>query len=208
MLEGILNLQSFWTFILLSTMLAIVPGPGVLYVVTRTLSQGRRAGFASIGGIALGNLGNSVASSIGLAAILAASGAAFQAVKLLGAIYLVLLGIKSLRAKEKVSSQEIDSAKQNSVDGFWVALLNPKTALFFAAFLPQFISTNGSPILQSVFLGCIFVVIAMCTDAVYVLTASAVVPSISKKPYCRYLSAITFIGLGIYTAITNPRVSK
>jgi threonine/homoserine/homoserine lactone efflux protein len=133
----IISLPSFAAFIFASVILAITPGPGVLYIVTRTLSQGRKAGLASVGGIALGNLGNAAAASVGLAAVLAASAAAFLAIKLAGAAYLVFLGIKALRARAaaEVSVRLIGvSSVRLFRDGCFVALLNPKTT--FSALAP------------------------------------------------------------------------
>jgi threonine/homoserine/homoserine lactone efflux protein len=163
-------------------------------------------------GIALGDLGNAAAASVGLAAVLSASAAAFLVVKLAGAAYLVFLGLKALRAQSVAAvapSRVRESASRLFRDGFLVALLNPKTALFFAALLPQFIDPGASPLWQSLVLSCIFVSIAVCTDAIYMLTASALAPAIgrrgSSRPYGRYISAATFIGLGVYAALANPR---
>ncbi len=147
MIETLLRSPTFVTFLVASFILAITPGPGVVYIVTRTLAQGRRAGLASVGGIALGNLGNAAAASVGLTALLSMSAMAFVAVKLAGAAYLVFLGIKALRAKPAAvvaSSPGLRLPARLFRDGFLVALLNPKTALFFAALLPQFINP-GDP---------------------------------------------------------------
>jgi threonine/homoserine/homoserine lactone efflux protein len=215
MIATIVSSPTFAAFIFASVILAITPGPGVLYIVTRTLSQGRKAGLASVGGIALGNLGNAAAASVGLAAVLAASAAAFLVIKLAGAAYLVFLGIKVLRARAaaEVSVRPIGvSPVRLFRDGFFVALLNPKTTLFFAALLPQFINPGASPLGQSLVFGCLFVSIAMCTDTMYALTASALAPAMGKRSrwgsYGRYLSAATFIGLGVYAAFGNPRSAK
>jgi threonine/homoserine/homoserine lactone efflux protein len=212
MIATIVSSPRFAAFIFASVVLAIAPGPGVLYIVTRTLSQGRKGGLASVGGIALGNLGNAAAASVGLAAVLAASSAAFLVIKLAGAAYLVFLGIKALRARPSAEAP-VRPIRVSPVrlfrDGFIVALLNPKTTLFFAALLPQFINPVASPLGQSLVFGCLFVSIAMCTDTMYALTASTLAPAMGKRyhwrSYGRYLSAATFIGLGIYAAFGNPR---
>ena len=152
MIGTVVTSPAFLAFLAASLVLAITPGPGVLYIVTRTLSQGRRAGLASVGGIAVGNLGNAAAASIGLAAVLKASATAFVFVKFAGAAYLVFLGIKALRArreKEIVGNGVPVSPALLFRDGFIVALLNPKTALFFAALLPQFIIAGAPPLGQS-----------------------------------------------------------
>ncbi len=206
---------TFAAFLVASLILAVTPGPGVAYIVMQTLGQGRKAGLASVGGIALGNLGNASGASVGLAAVFAASSAAFMVVKLAGAAYLVFLGIKALRTPARVAA----AARKTRVspvrlfrDGFLVALLNPKTALFFAALLPQFINSNASPLDQSLIFGCIFVSIAMCTDTIYVFTASALASTIrgrsGSRPYGRYISGATFIGLAVYAALVSPRAVK
>jgi threonine/homoserine/homoserine lactone efflux protein len=215
MIQALLTSPTFAAFLFASLILAVTPGPGVIYIVTRTLGQGRKAGFASIGGIALGDLGNATAASVGLAALLSASATAFVIVKLAGAAYLIFLGVKSLwaRSAAPVMVNRIrESPARLFRDGFLVALLNPKTALFFAALLPQFIDPGASPLWQSLVLSCVFVAIAICTDTLYMLTASALAPAISRRggsrSYGRYITAATFIGLGVYAALANPRPAK
>ena len=132
-------------FVLASLVLAVTPGPGVLYIVTRTLAQGRAAGLASVAGVALGNLGNALAASLGLAALFALSSLAFAVVKWAGAAYLVWLGVRALRQPPAAAAAAAPAFEPPRLarivrDGFVVALLNPKTALFFAAFLPQFLA--------------------------------------------------------------------
>jgi threonine/homoserine/homoserine lactone efflux protein len=212
MIHTLLASPTFATFLIASLVLAITPGPGVLYIVTRTWGSGRKAGFASMGGIALGDLGNAAAASIGLAAVLSASASAFMIVKLAGASYLVFLGLKALWAKPAAAVTAHTTRLSHARlfrDGFFVALLNPKTALFFAALLPQFIDPGASALWQSLALSCIFVSIAVCTDTIYMLTASALAPTISRRggsrPYGRYITAASFIGLGVYAALANPR---
>lgn len=202
-------------FFFASIVLAVTPGPAVLYIVTRTLAQGRRAGLASIAGVALGNLANAIGAAIGLAALFAISSLAFTIVKYAGAAYLIYLGIKALRApRAEIKSVQFGAADLRRMfrDGFVVALLNPKTAIFFAAFLPQFMHPDASPILQSVLLGSIFVVIAAITDTTYVLAASAVAPALSQlrgaPAVGRYLTASAFIGLGVLAAASGSRGAK
>jgi threonine/homoserine/homoserine lactone efflux protein len=205
---------NFATFIVASLILAITPGPGVVYLLTQTLGHGRKAGLASVGGIALGNLGNASAASAGLAAVLAASSVAFFVVKIAGAAYLIFLGIKTLRTRTVEAAALVSRSAPGRLfrDGLVVALLNPKTALFFAALLPQFISSSAAALGQSLFLGCVFVAIALSTDTIYVLTASAVASSMrrrsERRPYGRYIAAASFIGLGFYAAFASPRSAK
>lgn len=202
-------------FFLASLVLAVTPGPAVIYVVTRTLAQGRRAGLASVTGVALGNLGNAIGASIGLAALFAISSLAFTIIKYAGAAYLIYLGIKALRASEADAVQaQFGAARLKRIfrDGFVVALLNPKTTIFFAAFLPQFMDPAGPAMLQSVSLGATFVVIAAITDSVYVFGASAIAPLFNRmrtaRSFGRYVTASAFIGLGVFTAAAGGRAAK
>ena len=195
-----------------SVVLSVTPGPGVLYVVTRTLAQGRRAGLVSVAGVALGNFGNAVGASIGLAALFAVSALAFTIVKWAGAAYLLWLGIQALRSRgAATNTPRFDAPRLGAIfrDGFLVALLNPKTALFFAAFLPQFIDPAGSAIAQSVALGALFVAIAASTDVGYVIAAHAASPALGRagsgRGWGRYLTAGAYIGLAVFTAATSSR---
>jgi len=205
----------FSAFLAASFVLAVTPGPGVLYIVTRSLSQGRASGLASVAGVAAGNLGNALAAAIGLGALFAVSSLAFTIVKYAGAAYLVYLGVQTLRRPRQdlaVSSPEPKRLRRVFSDGFLVALLNPKTALFFAAFLPQFIGVTSTPMVQSAVLGSIFVGIAAITDSVYALASGAVAAAVMRgagiRRIGRYLSAGTFIGLGVFTALTGSRARQ
>jgi threonine/homoserine/homoserine lactone efflux protein len=197
-------------FLIASIILAVTPGPGVLYIVTRSLTQGRRFGLASVAGVALGNLGNAVGASIGLAAVFAVSALAFTLVKYLGALYLVYLGIHAVRAPKPDRASAMPapaSLRRIFRDGFIVALLNPKTAIFFAAFLPQFMNTESPAIVQSLTLGSVFVAIAATTDTAYALAAGALASVLTRargvRSLGRYLTGGSFIGLGIYTVARN-----
>jgi threonine/homoserine/homoserine lactone efflux protein len=200
----------FSAFLLASFVLAVTPGPAVLYIVTRSLVQGRRSGLVSVAAVALGNLGNALAASVGLAALFAVSSLAFTVVKYAGALYLVYLGVQMLRSSSAESPAAVPAAPLRRVfrEGFVVALLNPKTTVFFAAFLPQFLSPNAPPMFQSVALGSLFVAIAAVTDIVYVLAAGAVAPALRGNGVRRVgqrLGGVVFISLGVYTALTGPR---
>ncbi len=207
-------------FLAASFILAVTPGPGVFYIVTRSLAQGRRSGLASVAGVALGNLGNAIGASVGLAAVFAVSSVAFTAVKYAGALYLVYMGIQVLRSEampsglspeSEVRRKDLKSAQPWRIfrDGFLVALFNPKTAIFFAAFLPQFMGTT-TPMLQSVILGALFVAIAATTDTLYALAAGSIAPALARAKgfrQGRYLTGGAFIGLGMMTAFAG-RSSK
>jgi len=207
-----------WPFILASVALAITPGPGVLYIVSRTLAQGRRAGIASVAGVALGNLGNAWAACLGLAALFAISALAFSVVKYAGAAYLIFLGMRTL-ARTRAKSGFCPEAEAEPIaatrifrDGFIVAIFNPKTALFFAAFLPQFLDPKAPPALPGMALGAVFVAIAAVSDTAYALTAGAIAPALrlatGAHAFGRYCSASALIGLGAFTALAGSRHAK
>jgi threonine/homoserine/homoserine lactone efflux protein len=200
-------------FVAASLVLALTPGPAVVYILARTLAQGRACGLASVGGVALGNLGNAIGAALGLAALFAVSSAAFTVVKWAGAAYLVYLGIRLWRATPAAAGPGVTPPAQPLArvfrDGFVVALLNPKTSLFFAAFLPQFMDAQGSALLQTLALGGVFVGIACCTDLFYVLAASLMAPRLGglsrHAAWGNRLAGSSFIGLGVLTALgTRP----
>ncbi|HEX7670217.1 MAG TPA: LysE family translocator, partial [Polyangiaceae bacterium] len=194
--------QLFLAFLLASFVLAVTPGPGVFYIVTRTLAQGRCAGIASVLGVALGNLGNAFGASIGLAALFAISSLAFTLVRCAGASYLIFLGVKAwLSAEPEIHARDLGSANVGHIfrDGFVVAFLNPKTAVFFAAFLPQFMSPSAPHVAQSMLLGSLFVAIASITDTAYAMAASVVGPRLGRfrgaRSVGRYAAGSALIGL-------------
>jgi threonine/homoserine/homoserine lactone efflux protein len=212
MLDWLPSRPLLTTFLVASLVLAVTPGPGVLYIVARSLLQGRRVALASVAGVALGNLGNAFGAAAGLAALLAVSSLAFSALKYAGAVYLLYLGLRALRA----FPPDTPAARPDAVglrrafrDGFVVALLNPKTAVFFAAFLPQFMSAAAPALPQAFLLGALFVAIASVTDTIYALGASAVSRPLSRargiRPGGRYLTGGALIGLGVYTALSGSR---
>lgn len=203
------------TFLIASVALAVTPGPGVLYIVTRSLIQGRSSGLVSVAGVALGNLGNALAASIGLATLFAVSAKAFTVIKYAGALYLVYLGLRMLRdSRAELSVAAPQAAPLGRVfrDGFIVALLNPKTAVFFAAFLPQFSVAGVSPMFQTMTLGSLFVAIAAVTDGIYALAAGALAPTLARahsvRRAGRCIGGGAFIGLGIFTALAGSRGAK
>ena len=163
-------------FVGASLVLALTQGPAVVYIVARTLAQGRACGLASVLGVALGKLANAGGAALGLAALFAVSSVAFTVVKWAGAAYLVYLGIRMWRAVQA----PLKPLRRVFRDGFVVALLNPKTTLFFAAFLPQFMDAHASPLMQTLALGGVFIGIACCTDLMYVLTANLVAPRLNR----------------------------
>lgn len=204
----------FSVFFLASFVLAVTPGPGVLYIVTRSLVQGRRYGLVSVAAVALGNLGNVLAASVGLAGLFALSSVAFSVVRYAGALYLVYLGVQMFRSSQAKNPATVPVAVSECRvfrDGFIVALLNPKTTIFFAAFLPQFVSTGAPLMLQHMALGALFVAIAATTDSAYALAAGTVASALRRRGFHRIgrrAGGGVFIGLGVLTALAGPRVAK
>jgi threonine/homoserine/homoserine lactone efflux protein len=202
-------------FLVASLVLAVTPGPGVLYIVTRSTTQGRRVGLASAAGIAAGNLGNMLAAALSLAALFAVSSLAFTVVKYAGAFYLVYLGIQVLYAPQDHHPPSVACAASLARafrDGVIVALFNPKTTLFFAAFLPQFLSTGAEPMLQSLVLGSLFVAIAVVTDSAYAVAAGSIAPALARargvRALGRYTTASALIGLGVFAALAGSRKGR
>jgi len=216
MIEGLLPPWSLLSvFLLASFVLAVTPGPGVFYIVTRSVAQGRRSGLASVAGVAVGNFGNAIAASLGLAALFAASSLAFDIVKFAGAAYLVYLGVRALRSKSAAATlPTLDVVPLWPIfrDGFVVALLNPKTAIFFTAFLPQFMTPNVSgsvALLQALVLSAMFVLIATVTDATYAFLAGAIAPRLANSKaaggIARVTAGVSFIALGVFAALSGRR---
>ncbi len=198
-------------FIIAAVSLLLIPGPAVLYIVTRSIHQGRRAGIVSMLGIAFGTLFHIAAAVFGLSAILLSSALAFDIVKYLGAAYLVFLGVRTLMTRERTAEEqkaEPSSLRRIFSQGVIVNVLNPKTALFFFAFLPQFVDTSrGSASLQMLFLGCLFVALGMMTDGSYALLAGTFGQMLKNSKLFasmqRYVAGTVYIGLGVTTALTG-----
>jgi threonine/homoserine/homoserine lactone efflux protein len=166
--------------------LLAVPGPSVIYVVTRTLEQGRTAGLVSMLGLEAGALLHVGLSAVGVTALLAASEVAFTAVRYAGAAYLVMLGVRQLRRRAVVPGEAVTTPPASRPrlfrDGVLVDLLNPKTGLFFLAFLPQFVEPGRGPAaLQVLVLGGCFVVLAALTDGSYALAAAGLRRSLTRR---------------------------
>ena len=193
-------------FALASLALAVVPGPAVLYIVAQSVPGGRRAGVVSALGISTGGLFHVLAAVIGLSAILAASAEAFTVVKLLGAAYLVWLGIRTLLSRdERIGGRAVEPTLGRTYRrGVVVNVLNPKTALFFLAFLPQFVDPDGSTRGQLAVLGIVFVVIALTSDLVWALVAGTAGGMLRRSRTFlrvqRYVSGTIFVGLGALAA--------
>jgi threonine/homoserine/homoserine lactone efflux protein len=203
------------TFATAAVILLLIPGPAVLYIVNRSVSDGRTAGLASASGLALGNLVHALAAAAGLSAVLATSAAAFNAVKWLGAGYLIFVGVRTLLTKPSAieTEQPEVSAKRAFTQGIVVNILNPKVALFFLSFLPQFIHPDqGRPGIQALVLGLVFVLIGFCTDSTYSLLASSLRDVLLRGkalPFVRrWVAGTVFIGLGVVAATASASSAR
>lgn len=193
--------------------LLLIPGPAVLYITARSASQGRTAGLVSVLAIESANFIQAAAATLGLSAILLSSALAFDVVKYLGAAYLIYLGIRKLMASDDgTENQEVQRESLSRIywQGFAINLLNPKTALFFFAFLPQFIDpAKGNVVGQNLLLGAIFVGMALMTDSLYALLASSLAGRLAgNKGFQkggRYFAGLVYVGLGITTALTGSK---
>jgi threonine/homoserine/homoserine lactone efflux protein len=202
--------MSIIPFLLAATLLAITPGPGIAYVVARTVSGGRTEGLASCLGTSLGGLVHVLASSFGLSLIIAESAMAFNLLKYIGAGYLVYLGIRMLRSKEtQVSTNPIPSqgSRRALIEGIVVETLNIKTALFFLAFLPQFVSPLEPLLAQIFLLGCICVALNTLVDITAVFAAHSLMKSglarSARAKLLNRLSGATMIGIGAFLALVR-----
>ena len=192
--------------------LIVTPGPAVIYIVTRSVSQGWLAGLVSTLGIMLGGLVHVAASALGLSALLRSSAVAFELVRYAGAAYLVWLGVATLAGRREMS--EPDRARAASLRRvFWqgalVNILNPKTALFFLAFLPQFVDpARGSLTLQMALLGLLFVAMAFVSDGAWALLGAAARSWLARHAAFlhaqRYVAGSVYVSLGLATALAGP----
>jgi threonine/homoserine/homoserine lactone efflux protein len=196
-----------WLFGLAALALLLIPGPSVLFVVFQSAEQGRRVGLASVAGIHLGTLVHVAAASAGLSALIVASSLAFSVVKYAGAAYLIYLGIRKLldRDAEIQVEREREPLRRAVVRGMVVNVLNPKTALFFLAFLPQFVVPDrGGVWSQALILGFVFVGLGLITDSLYALAAGTVGGVLKgRRSAVRYGSGIVFIALGATAALAR-----
>ena len=192
------------TFAIASLALLVIPGPAVIYVLNRSVADGRNTALSGVAGLEIGNFMHVIAATLGLSAIIAASATAFSTVKWAGALYLVFVGIRTLLSKPTPPDARSTSAtaRKAFTQGIIVNTLNPKVALFFLSYLPQFIDPDrGSPALQSFVLGSIFVALGCCSDATYALTASALRDRLltgRALPFVqRYVAGSVFVALGV-----------
>jgi threonine/homoserine/homoserine lactone efflux protein len=205
--------SSLLLFVTGAAILLAIPGPAIMYIVSRSIGQGRAAGLVSAMGIATGTLFHVAAATLGLSALLASSALAFQFVRYLGAAYLIYLGIRVLRGGD---GQMLEAARGEQRlarifgQGVLVNLLNPKTALFFLAFLPQFIEpARGHATLQIFELGVLFAVMGWCSDSIWALAAGTLAErfrsSARLRRTQRNVSGGALIALGLASAFSGAR---
>ena len=200
-------------FVAAALVLLLIPGPGVLYIVARSLSQGPRAGLVSVLGLSVGALVHVAAATAGLSAILVASATAFGIVKTLGAGYLIYLGIRTMLADTPTARVEADSPRSSHrlfMDGVVVSILNPKLAVFFLAFLPQFVEPDRGTVPRQVLqLGLMYVGLALITDSAYAILAGSLRRwlggRVMQGPLPRYATGALYVGLGVSTSLTGRR---
>jgi threonine/homoserine/homoserine lactone efflux protein len=206
-------------FALAAITLLVIPGPSVLYIVTRSADQGRAAGLASVCGVHVGTLVHVSAAALGLSALLVSSATAYHTVRWLGAAYLVWLGVRRLLARDEDAAvaaagqdQRPPGLRRVFAQGVVVNVLNPKTALFFFAFLPQFVDTSrGSVPFQVLVFGVAFILLGLLSDGAYAMAASAGAGWLRRRRgvarATRLVSGGVLIGLGVTTALAGSRSS-
>jgi len=197
-------------FLLAAAIIAAVPGPGIFYVAARTLSGGKKAGIASTFGTALGGLVHVIAGGLGVSAIILASAQLFTVLKLAGALYLLWLGIRTFREAGRLPPEQMAPAVTNRAfrEGVVVEALNPKTAAFFLAFIPQFLEpAAGYPALQFMTLGLISVGLNTFADVIVVMMASTARSTLVRRPHLirrlRQGSGLFIAGLGVSLALAR-----
>ncbi len=205
------ELSTFTIFVVATSVLLLTPGPAVLYIVTRSIDQGRVAGIVSTLGIAVGTLCHVAAAAFGVSALLVSSVLLFNFVKYFGAAYLIYLGIRKLLVREELQSIQKDESRklfQIFYQGTLVNLLNPKTALFFFAFLPQFVdSSRGSATVQILFLGATLVIMGLLSDGLYAWFAGSLAKGLRSNLRFlraqRYFAGMVYIALGAVAALSG-----
>lgn len=203
-------------FVLAALVLLVTPGPAVLYIVARSIEGGRKAGIVSTLGISVGTLFHVAAAALGVSALLISSALAFNVVKYLGAAYLIYLGVSRFLAREGAGQPAVFKNRELTrvfYQGVLVNLLNPKTALFFFAFLPQFVDVTRGPVAaQVLFFGTLLVLMGLISDGIYALTAGSardwLKGNSSFARIQRYISGSVLIALGVAAAFSGPDSGK
>jgi threonine/homoserine/homoserine lactone efflux protein len=207
------DLALWGLFVIASLVLLLTPGPAVLYIVARSVAQGRTAGLVSVLGIHLGTIVHIVAAAVGLSALLVSSTVAFAIVKYVGAAYLIWMGVRTLLTKERDEHAPVgppEPLHRAFRDGFVVNLFNPKTAIFFLAFLPQFVDpTRGAIHWQILVLGFTFMGLGILSDGLFAVAAGAAGDFLRRNRRFlraqRWFAGTSFIGLGLTAAMATRR---
>lgn len=202
--------MSLFAFLVAALLLAVTPGPGIAYVVARTAAGGRSEGLASCLGTGLGGLLHVLAAAFGLSVLIAQSAVAFTLLKYLGAAYLVYLGIRLWLRREPAAAVEAvtpQGARRALVEGIVVEALNVKTALFFLAFLPQFVDPGAALVPQLLLLGSLCVALNTSVDVVAVFAAHRLLSSgtarAARARMMTRMSGATMMGLGAFLALAR-----
>jgi threonine/homoserine/homoserine lactone efflux protein len=198
-------------FVIASAILVLIPGPAVLYIVSTGIGRGRRMALASMLGIETGALFHVAAAAVGLSAVVASSAVAYSVIKYAGAAYLIYLGIKTLRKHDDSNLLRIPGATSTRgafKRGVIVNILNPKLAIFFLAFLPQFVvPVRGSVATQLVFLGLLFIAVAVVIDSVYAMTSGMIGSLLNRNERFamvqKKVAGVTYLALGASAAVTG-----
>ena len=206
------NAASISVFAVAALLLLLTPGPAVLFIVARSVEQGRVAGLVSVCGITTGTLVHVAAAALGLSALLASSALAFALVKYAGAAYLIYIGLRRILSRADAAAAPSQLPRRSLTrlyrDGIVVNLLNPKTALFFLAFLPQFVDpARGAMAFQIAFLGLLFALMGLTSDGIYALAAGTAGRWVKRNSHYlrfeRYITGSVFIGLGVTAAFAG-----
>jgi threonine/homoserine/homoserine lactone efflux protein len=203
------SLTTLLLFAGVTALLVATPGPGVLYIVGRSVDQGRRAGLLSMFAIESAELVYVFAAAVGLTALLATSAAALDALRYAGAAYLIVLGVRRWFAADEPPERAPASGRRVFAQGFVVQLLNPKVAVFFLAYFPQFLDPHAAIAPQVLLLGVVYLAVAVTLDAVWVVASSGLAVRLARsdraqRRLARY-SALTYIGLGLLAAFSGER---
>jgi threonine/homoserine/homoserine lactone efflux protein len=203
---------TFALFAAATIVLLVVPGPAVLYIVTRSVAQGRGAGLVSVLGVHTGSLVHVAFAAVGVSALLYASATAFTVVRYAGAAYLVFLGVRKLLGRGPTDGEPVEAPRAPRgrlyAQGVVVNVLNPKTAIFFLAFLPQFVNPARGPVAPQILaLGVCFIALGIVSDGSYALLASALAGRLRRTPRARRAldrsSGVMLLGLGAYAAFAG-----
>jgi threonine/homoserine/homoserine lactone efflux protein len=196
------SFATFSLFLVAALLVAITPGPGVFYIVARTLARGRREGLASSAGLALGGLVHVFGGAVGLSALIMASAKAFTLLKIAGALYLIWLGLKTWREARTIEPTDVQTTRARRAfrEGIVVEALNPKTAAFFLAFIPQFVDPSANVVAQFIVLGLISVALNTSVDLVVTYWAAKARSGLARRPSfvtrTRQASGAIMCGLG------------